>query len=365
MCSAPVVLDRVVDGDHVRVVAEPRHQPRLAPHPLAGLGARRARRARGPRRPGGRASGRARATPPSRRPGRACAAAGSARRSRAPARPASGTTVSASVVHAGHPSPPAERAAAGRAGDGGDVGHRRAPKSTVGAGNPGWCGSPRGRMGAGRDPRESPHRPEPHDRSSPGGTPDALRSPDGTAAGDLIRRPHPPAAPRTPRRDLLRGLRFPHRSGHAAAAGRLLPAYGSRASQTGRRRQAGRDPQTWISSGRDAAGGDRRPPTGRNAPRALRRRARHRRAAIARARRRRLGRSAHVGARRAPPGRRRRLPRPPRRPRPPGRRPARRPSRHARRARSSPASRRTGSRPMPIPPPASPTASRRSRSTPR
>ena len=29
------VLDRVVDGHDVRVVAEPRHQARLAPHPLA------------------------------------------------------------------------------------------------------------------------------------------------------------------------------------------------------------------------------------------------------------------------------------------------------------------------------------------
>ncbi len=36
------------------------------------------------------------------------------------------------------------------------------------------------------------------------------------------RRPQSPAAPRTPRRDLLRGLRFPHRSGRAVAAGRLL-----------------------------------------------------------------------------------------------------------------------------------------------
>ena len=36
------------------------------------------------------------------------------------------------------------------------------------------------------------------------------------------RRPHPPAAPRTPSRVLFRGLRLPHRSGHAVAAGRLL-----------------------------------------------------------------------------------------------------------------------------------------------
>jgi hypothetical protein len=36
------------------------------------------------------------------------------------------------------------------------------------------------------------------------------------------RRPHAPAAPRS-RRDLLRGLRVPHRRKRAAAAGRLLP----------------------------------------------------------------------------------------------------------------------------------------------
>ena len=36
------VLYRVVDGDDVRVVAESRRQPRLAPHPLARLGAGRA-----------------------------------------------------------------------------------------------------------------------------------------------------------------------------------------------------------------------------------------------------------------------------------------------------------------------------------
>ena len=36
------------------------------------------------------------------------------------------------------------------------------------------------------------------------------------------RRPHAPAAPRTPRRDLLRGLRFPRRRRRAVAAGRLL-----------------------------------------------------------------------------------------------------------------------------------------------
>ena len=35
------------------------------------------------------------------------------------------------------------------------------------------------------------------------------------------RRPQAPTAPRT-RRDLLRGLRFPHRSGRAVAVGRLL-----------------------------------------------------------------------------------------------------------------------------------------------
>ncbi len=36
------------------------------------------------------------------------------------------------------------------------------------------------------------------------------------------RRPHAPAAPHA-RRDLLRGLRLPHRSRRAVAAGRLLP----------------------------------------------------------------------------------------------------------------------------------------------
>jgi hypothetical protein len=35
------------------------------------------------------------------------------------------------------------------------------------------------------------------------------------------RRPQTPAAPRV-RRDLLRGLRLPHRTGYAAAVGRLL-----------------------------------------------------------------------------------------------------------------------------------------------
>ena len=34
------------------------------------------------------------------------------------------------------------------------------------------------------------------------------------------RRPHQPTAPRT-RRDLLRGLRFPHRNGRAVAVGHL------------------------------------------------------------------------------------------------------------------------------------------------
>jgi hypothetical protein len=38
------------------------------------------------------------------------------------------------------------------------------------------------------------------------------------------RRPQTPAAPRTPRRDLLRGLRFPRRNRRAVAAGRLLIA---------------------------------------------------------------------------------------------------------------------------------------------
>jgi hypothetical protein len=36
------------------------------------------------------------------------------------------------------------------------------------------------------------------------------------------RRPHAPAAPRSSRRDLLRGLRFPRRTPRAVAAGRLL-----------------------------------------------------------------------------------------------------------------------------------------------
>jgi hypothetical protein len=37
------------------------------------------------------------------------------------------------------------------------------------------------------------------------------------------RSPQPPAAPRTPARDLLRGLRFPRRTmGRARAVGRLL-----------------------------------------------------------------------------------------------------------------------------------------------
>ena len=39
----PAVVERVEDGDHVRVVAEPGHEPRLAPHPLAHLLARGAR----------------------------------------------------------------------------------------------------------------------------------------------------------------------------------------------------------------------------------------------------------------------------------------------------------------------------------
>jgi hypothetical protein len=38
-----VVLDRVIDRHHVRVVAEARHQPRLAAHPLPCLRAGRAR----------------------------------------------------------------------------------------------------------------------------------------------------------------------------------------------------------------------------------------------------------------------------------------------------------------------------------
>ncbi len=36
------------------------------------------------------------------------------------------------------------------------------------------------------------------------------------------RRPQTPAAPRTPRRSLLSGLRFPRRRRRAVAAGRLL-----------------------------------------------------------------------------------------------------------------------------------------------
>ena len=40
-------------------------------------------------------------------------------------------------------------------------------------------------------------------------------------ATSVKRRPHAPAAPRTPR-DLLRGLRFPRRRRRAVAAGRLL-----------------------------------------------------------------------------------------------------------------------------------------------
>jgi hypothetical protein len=41
-------------------------------------------------------------------------------------------------------------------------------------------------------------------------------------ASSAKRRPHSPAAPRRPRRALLSGLRFPHRSRRAVAAGRLL-----------------------------------------------------------------------------------------------------------------------------------------------
>jgi hypothetical protein len=41
------------------------------------------------------------------------------------------------------------------------------------------------------------------------------------------RSPQAPTAPRK-RRDLLRGLRFPHRSGRAVAVGRLLRRAGAR-----------------------------------------------------------------------------------------------------------------------------------------
>jgi hypothetical protein len=46
------------------------------------------------------------------------------------------------------------------------------------------------------------------------------------------RRPHAPAAPRTPR-VLLRGLRFPRRTRRAVAAGRLLPRAYRRRTLTG------------------------------------------------------------------------------------------------------------------------------------
>ena len=46
------------------------------------------------------------------------------------------------------------------------------------------------------------------------------------------RRPHAPAAPRTPR-VLLRGLRFPRRTRRAVAVGRLLPRPYRRRTLTG------------------------------------------------------------------------------------------------------------------------------------
>ena len=208
-----------------RCAARPRPRPRRRPSRRAGgrrgapSAAPRGASARAPRRrprrpgrarsrPGGRASGRGRARPPSRRRGRAAAAAGSDPRSAAadvPARPAHAVCAMA-VQRRAPASPP--RPAGGRS-SGSGWGDRRAPAwrrtlktCRVHPGARGERGSPRGRMAAARATREISSRPLPPSRSPPGGT-DALRTPDGTAAGELCkaspasaRRPaHPPRSP--------------------------------------------------------------------------------------------------------------------------------------------------------------------------